>query len=441
MGKENERDLLDEYFGPREEEAIQSEFIVLEPHGDKQLVEGTTPVVKQREKRVGKEERGGTATNITQVETIYPALLEICKITQEPIPLRERERTGFSKPAVIGEQLHIADAIFSITLHQIKGNLVDSYLPSYEESELERIKIAVEDIEISRLAGEEEIRDALMIAWGRYRNLHVPEDQREYEDSPLPGFGLPDPREKDKFIRSQEIDEYAAKLAEAWAREAVKDEPMTWEFERDPEKIINQREVSVSIKFKDPNLQVRGRFDSTSRRVKSGKVRVQSIDLKTGRRIGERELSPFEEEIRKRQSQLMFVMAERFTTRFMREFESLKPQRIYPMTTQHDSDAFEGRIALAGERYFDIETGDMWIEEIDLPPKIIVEEEDEDGKKKKREVVNEERVDFNKWLSWYGSKINLYKDEIREILSRSPDYNLAAIEVDMEKLEEEYKDN
>lgn len=402
--------------------AFQEKYIVIPTFQAKILVEETLPILRKAQEKVFKKEhQRGIRTNVSQIEIIYPYLLQKAGLVSEDLPewaVSER----VNEAVILGQVLHRADSIYSVALNGIKGNLLRSYLPTYSKEELDRIDFAVRDIHIPEDADQETVRDKMITAWARYRNQLRPP---RAANLPLPGFGIVDPRKERAFEQSSEIDKQAYALAEAWAREAVKPTPITWEFQRGGS-VINQREVLAAIKFMGPNLQFIAKFDSIVRRrptegkKTSGKVRAQIVDLKTGSRETS---SGLHAEIQKRQAQVMRVMVERFTSKYLTRFKSLKPRDYaFVMKAMHDSRALKGRVHLAGYRYFDQTTGQMGLNKVGF-------------------ANEKDRKDFNLWLSWYGTMIHYYEDEVRDLISRKPNYKLGSIDFPEDGLKRLYKDN
>lgn len=396
--------------------AFQERYLVIPTFRAKQLVDETLPVLRKGQEIVYKEgATRGARTNISQIEVIYPFLLKKAGFIKEDLP-EWAVRESLSKGAIVGQVLHKADAIFSVSLHGIRGKLLNSYLHSFEEEDIGRIAFALREIHIPRDADEEEIATKLKIAWSRYRSIYVEESALNV---PLPNFGMVDPREERRFRKSLEVDETVNLLAEAWAKEAVRPEPMTWEFERRVgEEVINQREVMIAVKFNGPNIQFLACLDSVSRKRPttnvaekrkraSGKVKSQHVDFKSGsREVG----SALDAEIGKRQAQVMRIITEMFTARYLRNYKSLgHKDSAFAMRAMHDSRAGEDRVDLAGYRNLDKETGEMTFEKVGFKD-------------------DEERKDAELWLSWYGSMIHCYRDEIRELIARNPNYKLSGVE-------------
>ena len=345
------------------EVAFQNKYFFLPTFRAKALIEETRPILREGQEIISKEGVSkGVRTNISQMEIIYPFLLKKAGLVSEELP-QWAVTEKINKGAITGEMLHKADAIFSVALHGIRGRLLSSYLHTFEEEDVGRIDHALSDIHIPLDADEEEIAAKLKIAWSRYRSIL---QEKEAVNLTLPNFGMVDPRAERRYKESFEIDEAANTLAEAWAKEAVKTNPMTWEFQRsESEEVINQREVLAAIKFMGPNLQFIARLDSTVRlkptsdeeaekKRKGGKVTSQVVDLKSGiQTIG----SSLDAEIKNRQAQVMRVMTECFTAKYLTNYKSLAHKgSAFPMKANHDSRAGGKRVDLAGYRHIDLKT-------------------------------------------------------------------------------------
>lgn len=402
--------------------AFQEKYIYIPTFDAKVLMEKSEPVLRKAWEVARKETpQPGMRTTISQMEIVYPFLLQKIGLISSDIPEWAVGET-VNKGSIIGTELHKADAIFSMVVQGIKGhNLLRSYLPSYSDEEMDAIAYAVGDVDVNKEMTRQGLIDSLVVAWSRYRNLILP---KKYKDTPLPGLGIVDPREEDMFSQSLEVGEKVIVLAEAWARELLDPNPLTWEFvRRSDTQIVTQREVLAAIKFIGPNLQFIIRFDSLSRmRRKSDKVKSQQIDLKTG---AQKVTSPLDAEIKKRQAQIMRVAAEKFTVKYMTKFRNLIPRdNAFVMRTFHDKEKGSERVDLSAYRYIDLETGQMHIE-----PVTFLKEKNEHG-----EEVKRGREEFNSWLVWYGTLMHHFRSEIRELLRRSPNYKLSKVDVSDEDL-------
>lgn len=399
------------------EVAFQDKYFLIPTFRAKDLVEETMPILRRGQDLISKEGAiPGIRTNISQMEIIYPFLLEKAGLLKEEPP-EWAVTESLNKAAIVGQQMHKADAIFSVALHGIRGPLLKSYLPSFEDEDVGRIDHALRYINIPKDADEEEVATQLKIAWSRYKSIYVEE---EVVNLAFPGFGMVDPRKKRKFEKSLEIDRAVNDLAEVWAKEIVSPRPITWEFERpDGEEIVNQREVLSPIKFMGPNIQLIARFDSVARRrpttdldaekkKATGKVRSQHIDFKTGTSEAS---SSLDAEIKRRQAQVMRVMIEKFTVRYLTDFKSLrKTDGAFAMRAKHDTKKGMDRVALSGNRYVDLEEKTMRLETFDFKD-------------------DAEREDFNIWFAWYGSMIHYFKSDIRALIKRKPKYRLSGAEL------------
>jgi hypothetical protein len=53
----------------------------------------------------------------------------------------------------------------------------------------------------------------------------------------------------------------------------------------------------------------------------------------------------------------------------------------------------------------------------------------------------DKRDEFNVWLSWYGSMMHYYREEIRGLLRKKPSYKLSGINIPEKTLEKLYRQN
>ena len=393
----------EELFGSQDEEIFQSRFGIVENFNELRIAEGKPDKLVVRKEKIQKEIVPKFATNISSIESIYPWLLVKEGQIDGPLPQWEI-RGGLNKPALEGTLLHQVDAMFSVVNHGIPPSQVREYLPNENQEVVDRIARSVGGTNIGGSQNPEEIRANLMQAWDKYKNQP---SSYSNENFTLQGFGVTSSNESKMYMYSNALDSSVSKLADAWTRELVKPERnrMTWEFR---EGTITQREVLVYLNIEGPDLQFRTKIDSISRREGyGGRVTSQAIDLKTGNIDYN---SRLEQEVHLRQSQMMSMTAERFTSDYLVAFESLKSQdRPYMVSTMHDSTAYEGRVHLAAYRNFDKSTGDFILEPV---------RESETGRK-----------DFHEWLSWYGVKIHEYRPEVSEIRRTRPNYKLSAVNV------------
>lgn len=394
---------LDKFFGPRDEQVVrQGKFMILPNFAVKRLLEGTRDKLALVQEIIHKEgPPKGFRTNISQIETIYPWLLQKEGFLEGPLPQWQKSYE-INKPALEGTALHDADALFSVVTHGVEGPGVRYFLPNQKQAQVDRVRKTVSQVKLNDFSREDIVRDTLIRAWDNYKFQELPETN---ENIPLPGFGVVDSREEYQYMQSSSVDARIAQLASAWAREiAGNRRPMSWEFQRGS---LTQREVLIVLNLEGPNLQFVGKLDSISRRKPGGKVSSQVLDLKTGKSDYS---SALEQEVRRRQGQMMLIMAERFTARYLVEFKNLEPRsEAFFVSTYHDSMAYEDRVHLAGFRYLDKNTGEMKLERISM--------------------TEEERKDFAKWLSWYGSMIHLHREELRALLRKRPNYKLPDVNV------------
>lgn len=402
--------------------SFQDKYLLIPTFDAKVLVEETLPILRKGQEVLQSEKlpRTGIRTNISQIEIVYPFLLQKAGLLKDDLPTWAV--TGeVQEERIIGEELHKADAIFSIVVQGIKDpRLMQSYLPEYSDEEIDRISYAVSDVSISPNASQQQIYDALFIAWGRYRNIIT---KKEDLAIPLPGMGFVDPLAEERFRKSLEIDKRVDVLIEAWTKELTRLKPATWEFEihgkEDEEEVVNQREIMAIVKFVGPNLQFVSRLDSVARkRKKSEKVKSQHVDFKTGNNAAS---STLDAEVKKRQSQVMRNITERFTSKYMTNFRSLVPRdKAFVMRARHDSKAFD-RVDICAYRYLDRDKKEFRVETV--------------------EFGEEERADYELWLSWYGSMMHYFRSDVKKLIRQNPGYKLPQISISEERLAEFYRDN
>ena len=396
--KEIDKSVLDEFLGPQEEKiAIQDRFLVQPTFWEKEVIEGKKPKITRSKTIIRKEkEPGSVRTSISEIEVIYPWLLNKTGVIKGSLP-----EWGYSEKveeaSIAGLALHEADALFNCVFKGVKGNAVRSFFPNQKDIGVAPIINSVREVDLSNESSPSEAQEVFMKAWGLYLDDHDRILQGETQNLVLNDmrFGnifdrnsIEARSQRVRLYRESEIYEVVELLAQAWAKEVAgkRKSPLTWEFERGA---ITQREVLLVDNMKETGLQFTGRLDSISRRDDRRKVRCHHIDLKTGRSEFN---SPMEQEINLRQSQMMLHMAERFTALYLLEFESLEPRdEAFFVKTYPENLAFVGRIKLAGKRYFDKQTGEMRVEKITMTPA--------------------ERQDFIRWLKWYGSMIQKYRVE------------------------------
>lgn len=346
-----------------------------------------------------------TRTNVSQMEVIYPWLLyksgQIGDIKERANDPGEYEQ----KAAIFGEKLHMADILFSIIEQDIRGvGAISQMMPTASEELVAKLDEATALVKRGKVVSPEDLETRHNHAW---TNFHM--GRRDLLDAHynynLPGFGMVDEGLRREILYSDELGDVGAMLAKARAKEYFNEEPMTWEFRTD---VLTQREVLVSIKFTAPNLQFNVRFDSVTRILvdkKRGKVKAQSVDLKTGKRRTQNEFWNLADEINLRQVQVSQVMGEAFTARFLRGYKSLETKEgIFPMRANHAAKNRSKRLDKVGFRWFDKKTGEMEFEEL--------------------KMTEGEREDFNQWFTWYGNMVNLHKEEIKRLIKRKPRFDL-----------------
>jgi len=401
MAKEREQD-IEEWFAERKKgNVFQNEFRERPAFVVQELFETSRADLQiyQRLVEQGKI-KPGTRTNISEIEIIYPWLLEkYGKINK----LVEKVRSGENsqKASLFGDKLHRADTLFSIVTQGYMGQSIWEVLPTAKKNEIERYDEATCRLSYGKIKSKEDMAERLGLAWTAY---HLdPEVYKVSSQEVLPGFGVQSNHEKKDIFYSKEIHAMGAKLAESWIEEYFSDDPLTWEFRKDA---FSQREITISLRFSVSALTFNGRLDGVTRLLRDKKKRkmsAQIIDLKTGNKTKK---TGIEAEILKRQQQVMQIMAERFTGKFLKGFNSLKPNKpgIFTMSVVNSGRVFDERLNLAGYRRLDKETGKMTLE-----PFLMTEED---------------RKEFDSWIIWYGNMVNLHKEEIKKLKKRKPDWDL-----------------
>ena len=375
---------LDKWF-PREAEVAQHSFIEQPVFQSIALLEGTLPTYKKGMEIIREVDKiSGFKTNVSQIEVFYPWILWKEGFIKTPLPekwISDSADTG----TTIGDKLHRADILFNLIVDRVDVQEVSKRLPSHKPVDLEPYQAAMEGTDLSIKAGQDEIEDVLTKAWTVFHSF---KGYQEGVATPLFRQGFVVPEDKNKVYYGDEVYELGLLLAEAWARESVSPEPLTWEFELDA---YTQREVMTSMNYIGPRLQFVARIDSISRFGRTKKrVNSQAVDLKTGTKIETRGLA---KDIEIRQAQATRIAAERFVSRYLVGEKSLAPRgEAFFWRGDHKNRAHIERLDMVAFRRFDKKTGAMHIDPI--------------------EMNNADRQEFYDWFQWYGTMIHAYRKEM-----------------------------
>lgn len=344
----------------------------------------------------------GTRTNVSEIEVIYPWLLGKLGIIDKP--LVEQPPWEDKTSVIIGTKLHNADVLFTLLISGLRDRFLKGLLPTMTDGEVGHFAKVLSGIDSKKYQTKEELTSVLSEAWKNYHSdldAFKPVTKISVQAIPMPGFGLEDPKQSREIYFSREVLQMGNLLAEAWAEQYFSENPLGWEFSP---KNLTQREVLTSVTFKPVGLTFIARFDSISRKLFSNKkVQSQITDLKTGHQIPKKGLAY---EIMIRQQQVMQIMAERFTAKYLRNFKNLEIDKgIFRMSADHTNNASMERTNQVAYRWFDKKEGNMTLE--------------------KCQMDEEARLDFYKWFTWYGLMINRYKSEVRKLLNSKVQYDLS----------------
>jgi len=396
-----ERDVdIDQWFKDRKlQRSLQGQVLPRPSFSAKELLKLTNKDLIRYNRLVSAEKiKPGTRTNISSIEIILPWLYSKYGLVEN---LKEKNNIGNTeKASIVGTKLHNADVLFSLVLQGIRGSEISKYLPTTSKKEVEYFIKATDSIAADKFGGKDDLQERLNLAW---ENYHGNKDTfAEMPQSALPGFGAPDFLERKEIFFSDEVKEIGLKLAKAWADEYCCVDPITWEFHPD---VFSQREIMVSLSFQDSKLTFNGRIDGVTRLLRDKKkkaVQAQIIDLKTGKYS---EKDGIAQEVLLRQQQVMYIMAERFTGRYLKGFNSVSPPKgIFQMAVRGGGKVYSERLNKAGYRWFDKESGEMTLKEFTMS--------------------EPERNEFFDWMIVYGNLINLNKEEVRKLVKRRPVWDL-----------------
>lgn len=231
------------------------------------------------------------------------------KNNEIPTPTPKQFEVDESQKAITqGVVLHQLDALFrSVMMGNIGIGVVDTF-PTHKKKDLASY---IDATRLSRvrpwLTKEELATEFRLVA----TTLLYGTTQREgfHIEGDLPFFPkMKDPSKMDAVLHSAQTNEEIAILADAWAEAILHPDTLHWEFIKGTK---SYREVFIVINLSN-GLQVKVQFDSMTRFIDPrGKVVIQIADLKTGKtRIG----TPLDEEIKKREAQVMLMAAERLTS-------------------------------------------------------------------------------------------------------------------------------
>lgn len=398
----------------------QGAFAALPTFDARELLKKTQETLHQYRVLISREHREpGTRTNISQIETIYPWLLQ-----QEGLidGLEQRKWKGDAgdRAALYGSKLHEADVVFSLVIQRGFGRPglpVEQIVPT----EKNKAKLKLYDgvtryLQPGRIRDQHDLETRLLLAWSNYHMLSEPEGvQMTKQDNiyslPLPQMGLPDPEEKRELWRSEEMLEIGSRMAQAVAQQCFSEYPLTWEFRHDT---LSQREIMVSLNFSAARLSINQKLDSVTRLWNAGSkfVEAQSVNLKTG---SQRAHEGLEAEIHRRQKQLEQIGTEHFLSKYMRGGKNKKIQSLEPLVgggafhakINHNNTRISRRTNFVGNRWFNQGTGEFELEAFNMTP--------------------EEREEFFTWLVWYGDLVNHYKPQIKKLVAQKISWDLRAV--------------
>ena len=389
----------EEILGKKEDLPVQYSFIVLPPFKSLQLIEGTKAKLSRSREVIRKKPPKGTAISISGLEVVIPYLMKATGELKTPLELWHPNETS-EIASRVGTELHIADAMFTALAKGRGGLRIPTVFPTAKDEVIARLKKATSGISVLDTEDQTEIENRLISAWETYAET---ETQPSADAEPT-SFNFLPPIKKLELALHEELYEQVrasiVKLARWWAREVCNPDPMTWEF---LPTAYTYREFFVPLSFRDINLQIRGRLDSISRFRKEGDlVQGQLIDLKTGRRRDVGGLAGF---IRKRQSQMMWIMAERFVAmyfmgeEFFEQVERMETRdEAFHLTSFQNDEVFSDRLSLVAYRWFNQDTGEMELEKVTMTDK--------------------DREEFHDWLNKFGALVNRHKKDVRGILDK-----------------------
>ena len=139
---------LDKFFGPRTEAVTQKKWLLLPTFDAKTLAEETKPIFKEAQELIYKQPHfPGFQTTISQIEVIYPWLLQETKLLDRP--LREKEYFDEADTATtIGDALHRVDILFNLITDRMPGRRVAEALPNRPPEEIAIYQEVLEDVEL-----------------------------------------------------------------------------------------------------------------------------------------------------------------------------------------------------------------------------------------------------------------------------------------------------
>ena len=407
----------------------QQKFASLPQFPSYELLEESSESLSLYNHLVSKEKiKPGTRTNLSQIETIYPWLLQkegVIENLSEYSKSNQIRSEEMEKAALYGTKLHQADVLFSLVTQISNGRQsmpIEQFLPTERNEQLlSQLRSAVYNVGYGNIKNIEDLEHRLLKAWTNYHLLSEPENIAAKKSGivfnlPLENFGMHDPRKTRDTWVNKELGEIGARLAKAHAREFYNEESALWCFHPDG---LTQKEVMISLNFRTCKLSFNIRIDSITRMWDSNrkKVQAQTVNLKTGVK---RELQGIEAEIKKRQNQIELIAAESFVNKYMRgdvdkRIKSLTPAEkgSFYMGVNSDSSGLEKRFNLAGNLWFNQGSGEFELESFSMTP--------------------EERKEFFTWLVWYGNLINLYKQDVKKVVARKPAWNLKNVQSNSER--------
>lgn len=392
--------------GRRNDRPIQYNFFPLPVFDSLRLLEDMKAAVVTGREFIDEEREAGTALSISNLEVVIPFLLQQSGALDEPLKLWRPSESG-ERTSRIGIELHSADALFSSIIQEMGGKGIPTVMPTEKNEKIARFQAASDGVFISQDDDQREIERKLVRAWEIYTNTPNPTPVKQ---GPTNYSYLPPPEVLSQTFDTrlyEEVHHAVDMLGRAWAIEVTSPHPITWEFM--PE-AFSYREIMIPVNFPDYRVQIRARLDSISRFRKEGEpLQSQLIDLKTGRRNAE--IGGLAAEVRLRQAQLMWYIAERFTAiyflgeKFFEEVKKLKARKHgFNITVSGDSQVYRDRLHTVAYRWFNRQTGEMELEAV--------------------EMNDEQRNEFETWFEGFGLGVNRYKKEIKGLIKEKIQFRL-----------------
>ncbi len=344
------------------------------------------------EYRIFKENppQSGTRLSISQVEGALPWILKRLNYDIDlPRPPSEKQLKKSYESSVIGSALHEASVLYSLLLLKAKlpedqpvdvPTIAATCLPSYKEEKLSPFIRAVQETPDFHEISEDGAIVMLVDAWERFRK--DPELATVTDMDPLiKTMDFKDHVRELDIRKSKEVREAGIHLAHYYANlAATPDSKIPW-----------YSEVMVILNLRS-GLQITGRLDGlTPYKDENEEQKVQVTDLKTGRKKIDNLVAS---EVHKWQSEIMIVLSERFTAKYMKEGKLERQDEPFLLINiDHFSKTGNGMVNL-NYNWFDKETGDVEPEELAI----------------------EDRSMFNEQLYFLSQAVNIFKPELKEYL-------------------------